>query len=448
MFAWGRWGLRVVRPRMIFRRSIWMLGLGLAVGVAWGRGTGAQAADWPSWRGPGYLGISSETNAPIAWGRNENVRWRVTLESRGNSSPIVWKDSVYLTDSHQGRRRLLAFDRLTGKARWNAGIEARTASLTIRHNPFASASPVTDGQRVVAWFGSEGLHAWNVDGDRLWTLDLGPQRHRWGYGSSPVLVDDRVYLNFGPGAEEFIVAVDARNGREVWRTRGPVASAEDTYGTWSSPLPIRVGDRPQLLVALRDYFAGLDLSSGEEIWRCGGLGLQAKASPVHGNGIAAMSGDLKGAEIAVRLDPDARGDITETHRLWREVPPRSRIASGVVLGGRVYGARLNGILDCVSLEEGEVLWEERPPGAGGNSAVWASPIAVGNLIYFVNQGGDTVIVEASPTYRLVGVNSLGETCNASPAVAYGDLFLRTFTTLWCIRSPAATNAPAPAAPRT
>lgn len=425
-----------------------MAGLGLTAGLVCVGDWDVQAANWPSWRGPQYLGVSQETNAPVKWGRNENIRWRTSMESDGHSSPIVWDETVYITDSFRGRRRVVAFDRKNGKARWNVGVEALSASKTSLHNPFAAASPVTDGIRIVAWFGSEGLHAWDLEGTRLWSLDLGPQRHQWGYGSSPVLLGDRIYLNFGPGAEEFIVAVDARSGRELWRTRGPEEPAEDTYGTWSSPLPIRVGDQPQLLVALRNYFAGLDPNTGDEIWRCGGMGLQAKASPLFANGIAMISGDLKGAEIAVKLEAGVRGELTETRRLWRESPPRSRIATGVIRDGLVYGARANGVLDCVSLETGEALWEERQPGAGAHSAVFASPILVGNHVYYVNQGGDTMIVEASPEFRLVAVNQLGEKCNASPAIAHGDLFLRTFSTLWCIRFPIPTNAPgaAPSVP--
>jgi outer membrane protein assembly factor BamB len=412
--------------------------------LLWSAGIAVFAANWPSWRGPDHTGIATETNAPVKWSRTENVRWRTALQAQGNSSPIVWGETVYLTESVQHRRRLVAYDRRNGRARWNTAVEASIVSPTARQNPPCSPSPVTDGTRVIAWFGSEGLHAWDMDGTRQWSLDLGPQRHQWGYGSSPVLSGGRVFLNFGPGAEEFIIAVDAGTGRELWRTRGPAPPAEDTYGTWSTPLPIQVGGRTQLLVALRDYFAGLDPGSGEELWRCDGMGLQAKASPVYGDGIATISGDLRGAEIGVRLEPGLKGNITDTHRLWRESPPRPRISTGIVREGRVYGARINGIVDCVSLESGEVVWEERHRGAGGNSPVWASPILIGNLLYVVNQAGDTMILQAGPEYRLVEVNRIGETCNATPAVAYGDLFLRTHTTLWCIRQPV---APLPVPPQ-
>lgn len=412
----------------------------LIAGLLCAMATRAPGANWPAWRGPNLDGISEETRGPLHWSRTENVRWRTPLAAPGNSSPIVWGNTVYLTEGTETRRRLIAYDRRNGRARWNTSLESRNPSPTTRQNPYCAPSPATDGTRIVAWFGSDGLHAWDLEGNRLWSLDLGPQRHQWGYASSPVLLGDRVYLNFGPGAEEFLVAVDAETGREVWRTRGPATPAEDTYGTWSSPLPIQVEGKPQLLVAMRDYFAGLDPLTGTEIWHCDGMGLQAKTSPIYAGGIALISGDLRGAEIAVRLGAGARGDLTETHRLWREFPPRARVATGVVRDGRVYGARANGILDCISLETGDVIWEERQAGPGGYTPIWASPILVGNLVYVVNQRGDTMIVEASPKYQLHAVNRLTEACNASPAIADGDLFLRTWSTLWCLRSPSEEEA--------
>ncbi len=402
-------------------------------------GTGAsQAADWTSWRGPNHDGVCVETTAPLNWTRTQNVRWQIRPLEPGNSSPVILKDTVYVTLTHKGRRALEAIDRRTGKSRWSAGTNARDRSPSSPFNPPCTPSPVTDGERIVVWFGSEGLQAFDLEGKPLWALDLGPQRHQWGYASSPVIHGDRVFLNFGPGEKEFVVAADVKTGRELWRARGPGTPANDSYGTWSTPLVTEVGGKPQLLVALRDYFAALDLQEGTELWRCGGMGPQAKASPIVGGGIAVMSGDFRGAEIAVRLG--GTGDVTDTHRLWRERPPRSRIASGIIRNGHIYGAQANGLMDCISLETGDVVWAGRQRGAGANSPIWASPILVGDLLYYLTQGGDTVIVEASPTFRIVAVNSLGEPCIATPAVAYGDLFIRTWNALWCIRSPEPTAA--------
>jgi outer membrane protein assembly factor BamB len=390
-----------------------------------------RAANWPAWRGPTHDGISAETNAPLRWNRSQNVRWIHRLPEPGNSTPILWSNSVFVTQSTRNQRGIIAIDRRNGRARWNATEEGTPLERTERTHPFCSPSPVTDGERVIAWLGSVGVVAYDFEGKKLWHTELGPQDHQFGYGSSPVLHHHQVFLNFGPGTREFIVALDKTTGKELWRTTGPNTGGNDTYGTWSTPLVTYVGQQAQLLVALRDYFAGLDPATGREIWHARGVGLQAKASPIANGKIAVISGDLRGAEIAVQLG--GTGDVTDSHRLWKENPPRRRVGSGIIVGDHIYGAQANGLMDCVHLETGDVVWAERMSGSGANSAIWSSPVLVGNRIYFHNQGGDTAIVEASPTFRQLAVNSIGEPGNASPVIADGELYLRTYAALWCIR---------------
>ncbi len=391
----------------------------------------APAADWPAWRGPFGDGRCLETNAPTRWSRTENVRWRTALPGPGNSTPIVWGDRIFITQASADLRGILAFDRRTGRVLWSRGLKPGGREPTHRQNPLCSSSPVTDGERVIAWLGSSGLVAFDFNGSNLWHTPLGPQRHRFGYGSSPVLDGDRVYLNFGPGENEFVVALDKRTGREIWRVTSPVPPADDIAGTWSTPFLTEVNGAPQLLIALRDYFAGVVPASGRVIWHARGLGPQAKASPIAGEGVALISGDSDSAELAIRLG--GSGDVSETHLLWREVPPRGRVGTGVIRDGHIYGVRANGIIDCVELETGDVVWAERQRGAGANTAVWSSPVLVGDLLYIMNQAGETVICRAEPQFRQVAINSVGEVCNASPVVAYGDLFIRTWAALWCIR---------------
>ncbi len=408
-----------------------------------GSNTG-RSAPWPAWRGPTHDGISPETNAPLRWSRSQNVRWVHRLPEPGNSTPIVWSNSIFVTQGTRNQRGLIAIDRRTGRARWNVAEEAPTLERTERGHPFCSPSPVTDGNRVIAWFGSVGVVAYDFEGKKLWHTELGPQDHQFGYGSSPVLHNQQVFLNFGPGTREFVVALDKSSGRELWRVSGPNAGSDDTYGTWSTPFVTHVDQQPQLLVALRDYFAGLDPATGKEVWHARGLGLQAKASPIANGKVAVISGDLRGAEIAVQLG--GTGDVTETRRLWKESPPRRRVASGIILGDHIYGAQSSGLMDCVHLETGDVVWAERMSGSGANSAIWSSPILVGSRIYFHNQGGDTAIVEASPRFRQLAINSIGEPGNASPVVADGELYLRTYAALWCIREgtpPTAAASPSP-----
>ncbi len=384
------------------------------------------------WRGPNNDGVSVETNGPTIWSAAANVRWRLPLGAEGgNSTPAVWGEQIFVTQTLEQRRSLNSVDRRTGKLRWSIFATSRGREPTQAMNPYCSSSPATDGERVYVWFGTSGVYCFDVAGKPVWERDLGMQKHQFGYGSSPLIVSNTLFLNFGPGAVEFVVALDKRSGRELWRIKSPTPAADDTYGTWSTPHWIEHEGRPQLLVALRDYFAGLDPKTGAEYWRCRGLGPQAKASPYAGAGMAFVSGDFRGGEIAVRLG--GQGDVTDSHRVWREYPPRGRIATSIVVGQYIYGARANGIMDCLELETGDVVWEQRMPAGAANSAIFASPLRVGDRLYYVNQGGDVAIVEAKPAYRLVAFNSIREPCNASPVIAYGDLYLRTWRALWCIR---------------
>src|SRR6266542_3589784 len=162
----------------------------------------AVAENWPAWRGPLGTGVCLEKNLPLHWSTNENVRWRVPLPERGNSTPIVWGQRVFVTQAieQDGRRTLLCFDRADGKRLWQQGPTYPEKELTHETNPQSSSSPVTDGERVIAWFGSAGLFCYDKSGRELWHRDLGPQRHIWGSGSSPVLHGNLCVLNFGPGA--------------------------------------------------------------------------------------------------------------------------------------------------------------------------------------------------------------------------------------------------------
>lgn len=174
------------------------------------------AADWPAWRGPLGTGVSKETNLPLKWSPTENVCWRVALPERGNSTPIVWKSRVFLTQAVGKDRTLMCFDRADGELIWQQGLTTQFADdPTHPTNPYCSASPVTDGQRVIVWFGSDGLHAYDFAGRKLWSRELGVQRHIWGYGASPVIHGDLCFLNFGPGERSFLVAVDKQTGDRI-----------------------------------------------------------------------------------------------------------------------------------------------------------------------------------------------------------------------------------------
>lgn len=392
----------------------------------------ATAADWTAWRGPLGNGISSEQNLLTTWSPEKNVRWRVALPEPGNSTPIVVKGRVFLTQAEGKQRNVLCFDRTDGKLLWKSGIEMAADERTHETNPYASSSPVTNGERVIAWFGSGGLVAYDLDGKELWRTDLGAHDHKFGYGSSPVIHGDLCFLNFGPGVREFLVAVDKRTGKEVWRHTSPVPGGDDIFGTWSTPLIFENARRVELISALRGELAGLDPKTGQVFWRVTNWGIQAKSSPVAGDGIVVLSGDHepKTAEVAVRLG--GTGDVSETHVLWRFLPTRRRVGTGVIHAGHFYGTRSGGFVDCVELTTGKVVWDERLPATTSTTAIWSSPVLVDGKLYLVNQGGDGFVVRAAPTYELLATNAMKEKTNSSIVVSDGEIFLRTHQALWCL----------------
>src|SRR3989449_518353 len=299
-------------------------------------GAGLRAADGPIWRGPSFEGVSPEKSLPLKGSRTENVRWRVPLAERGNSTPILWGDRIYLTQpvEKQNRRTLMCLDRASGKTLWQAGLEYSASDRTHATNPHCSSSPVTDGKRVYAWLGSAGFIACDAKGKELWRRELGKQDHVWGYGSSPILHGGLVILNFGPGDPSFLVAMDAANGKTEWKVelepRMPAADVakagelpkrpdgairSDFFGSWTTPVIVRASNRDEMVCSLARRVAAFDPRTGRELWTCGGFADLAYGSPApgfDGKGPLVVSlGGFGGPGLAVHCG--GSGDVTETH---------------------------------------------------------------------------------------------------------------------------------------
>ncbi|MFN7933067.1 MAG: PQQ-binding-like beta-propeller repeat protein [Bryobacteraceae bacterium] len=407
---------------------------GLLFGVA------LLAENWPGWRGTDASGISREAAVPLQWGKTENVKWRVTLPEPGNSTPVVWGDTVYVTQAEKaiGKRLLLAFERGTGMVRWSAAVPYG-AEPTHPTNPFGSASPVTDGDVVVAWFGSAGVHAFDAKtGKTRWTRDLGIQKHTWGYGSSPVLHRNFVFLNFGPGERSFVVALDRKTGKTVWQVDVPKGagakfnqwSPEDMYGSWSTP--VVHGD--ELLVTLPRKLVAYELATGKVLWSSEGLSDLIYPSPVVAEGMIVAASGFGGAAMAVKTG--GAGDVTASHRVWHWPKNKGFIGSGVVKDGHLYWVDIGGIAQCVKLSNGEAMWSARLPRAGEDNGVWGSPVLHGDHVYVMNKSGNTVVFRAQPgSFEAMGTNVLDEPSNSSVVISGGEIFLRTHKALWCIRKP-------------
>jgi outer membrane protein assembly factor BamB len=409
--------------------------------------TAALAGNWPAWRGPDGQGHSPDSAPPVRWSATENVRWKAPLPDEGNSSPVVWGDRVFITQATDKtdwpppgaggpasarRRELLCFRRTDGKLLWQKVVEYPEKESTHPTNPFCSASPATDGRRVVVSHGSAGMYCYDFDGKELWRVDLGKLEHIWGNASSPVLYEHLAILWCGPGDRQFLLAVDKETGKEVWRHDEPGgAYGKDSakwLGSWSTPIVIRIGDHDELVVGVPRKLKGFDPRTGKELWSCDGLGNLSYTSPVHSDGvIVAMSG-FHGPALAVRTG--GKGDVTQTHRLWHQAAKiPQRIGSPVVVGEHVFILNEPGTAQCFELKTGDEVWklEDRPSGSS-----WGSMVAAGGRLYVTNLAGETLVLAASPKYELIAKNPIGERVLASPAISDGELFIRSYKHLWCI----------------
>jgi len=400
----------------------------------------SSAENWPQWRGPTGDGVSRETGLPMTWDDQTNVRWKTPLPGPGNSTPVVWEDKIFLAQATGDERLLMCFARSNGKLLWKRGIKHGDEEVTHKTNPKASSSPATDGERVVVSFSSGGVHCFDVNGKPLWKRDLGKQAHIWGYGASPAIIGDLVYLNFGPGERTFLIAMDKRTGKTVWKNdepgggfgnKVPGKSGRDIWvGSWSTPIQRNVNDRDELIMSWPNRVVGLNPLTGDEYWECRGLNPLVYTSPIYSDGIVVAMGGYSGSAIGVRAG--GKGDVTESHRLWRHPKTKQRIGSAVIHQGHIYIHNDPGIAECFELKTGQRIWQERLKGSGASSKNWSSMILSDGKLYVNNWSGETFILAASPKFEILRVNSIKEKTIGSIAVSNGELFLRGYEHLWCI----------------
>jgi outer membrane protein assembly factor BamB len=423
--------MKVALPR---RTSAWF-------GLLFFFSLATEGANWPAWRGPLGTGISEERHLPLHWSAKDNVKWRVQLPEPGNSTPAIWGERIFLTQPVGDRRTVICFNRADGQKLWEAGVTTRVKEPTHATNPYCSASPVTDGQRVIVSFGSDGLYCYDFEGKELWRrTDLGRQTHIWGNGSSPVIYQDLCFLNFGPGENTYLLAVDKNSGKTVWKdeentgykhpAEGASAEAGKTFiGSWSTPTLMPVDGHEQLLMIWPNRLAAYEPNSGKEIWSAG-INTLCYTSPIYEDGIVVAMGGFNGTSVAIRTG--GAGDVTESRRLWRHPKTKQRIGSGVIHDGYIYIQNDPGVAECFELKTGRLIWEERLKGKGPSGSNWSSVMLANGNCYTITQGGDCFVFKASPKFELTAVNPLGEPSNSSVAPSDGELFLRTHKALWCI----------------
>jgi outer membrane protein assembly factor BamB len=355
----------------------------------------------------------------------------------------VWGDTVFVTQAvDDGKRRtLMAFDRKTGKQRWQQGVAYDEADPRHKTNPHCSASPVTDGERVIASFASAGIVAYDFSGKPLWKADLGKQRHDWGQGSSPVIHGDSVIVYHGPGEFSALHALDKRTGAKKWtvplkeqhpaeRFDGFAGKNDGVIGTFSTPLIVSANGRDEIILPVVNKVRAFAPADARELWSADGINPLVYASATYGDGSLVTFGGFFGG--VVFLKPGGEGDVTAKRLFHEQRMKKHTIGSPVIKDGHIYLCVTDGFLQCYELATGKMVFEERLPATGGSSATWGSPVLVGDRLYVVNQSGDTLLLRAAPKYELLASNPLGELANATPAFSDGQVFIRTQAALYCV----------------
>jgi outer membrane protein assembly factor BamB len=357
------------------------------------------------------------------------------LAEAGNSTPIVLGDRVFITQAlDKGKRRAVtAFSRTSGKLLWQQDLPCKAEETSHAQNPPCSGSPVTDGQAVYAHLASAGVVAVDLDGKQLWHRDLGNVLHRWGNGSSPILWKDLLIVWHGPGEPSFLIALNKKTGETVWKTEERAINSP-IFGSWSTPVVLEVNGRAELIFPLPGemiggdgLFKAYDPASGQELWRCTGLGNEIYAMPIvsaKGDLVVGISGH-NGPTMALR--PGGTGDVTMTRQLWRAAKNPQRIGSGIIHDGHLYLTDADGFAECIEAASGKLVWKER---LGGK--LWGSLLLSENRLYVTNLEGVTFILDASPTFKVLAKNDIGEPTYAAIAAGNGELFLRTWQHLYCI----------------
>jgi outer membrane protein assembly factor BamB len=424
---------------------------------------------WPNWRGPDTNGVARSERAPVQWSEEQNIRWKVAVPGVGSSTPIVWGDTLYVTTAIETDRlpegaaaepepapepeaeggrggrggrgggaakpkkihefAVLALDRKDGSVKWQTKVAETVPHESIHStNTQASASPITDGQHIIAFFGSRGLHCLDMAGKLVWSKDLGKMqtRNEFGEGASPALYKDTIVVVWDHEGADFIAAYDKATGEEKWKKE------RDEITAWATPLIVPVGDRMQVIATATNATRSYDLATGELVWWLGGMTSNCIPTPILHDGVAYIMSGFRGAALqAIRL-ADAKGDLTESKAvLWRHAQETSYVPSGVLTDGHIYFLRNNsGVLSCLDAATGEVKYSGQK--LTDVRLVYSSLTAVGENVYVPSREGVTVVFKAGPEYAEVGVNALDDTFDASPVIVDGDLYLRGWKHLYCI----------------
>jgi outer membrane protein assembly factor BamB len=406
---------------------------------------------WPQWRGPYAKGVSSTANPPLRWSEKENLLWKVEIPGRGSSTPVVWGDRLFITTAvpvgvtgaaqHEPRGEItprgvhrflvMALDRRTGRTIWErvAREQEPHEAGHFGNSTWASGSPVTDGQRVFAYFESFGLYAYDLDGKLLWEKDLGDKRMRnqFGEGSTPALHGNTLVVVWDHlGGQSFVTALDARDGKELWRVE------RQEIDTWATPLVVEANGRPQVIVPAQRRVRAYDLENGSIVWESDGLTMNPIPSPVHEDGVVILMSGFQGNDAKAIRYADAKGNIDGTGAiLWTLDRDTPYVPSPLLYDGVLYFLKTNsGLLSTFDAKTGKPHYTlQRLDGVPN---VFASPVGAQGRVYFPGRDGTTLVVRHGPKFEVLASNTLDDGFDASPALVDDVMYLRGYRYLYAI----------------
>lgn len=424
---------------------------------------------WPSFRGHEAAGVADGMNLPDTWNgpKGENILWRTPIPGLAHSSPIVWGDRLFVTTALSSRDPkasfkpglygdgdaaddrsphkwiLYALEKRTGKILWER-VASEGEPRNKRHikSTYASASPATDGRIVVAWFGSQGVHAYDMAGNRLWQVDIGRvdmgaydiPAFEWGPASSPIVWNGMVILQVDTQADSFLIALDGATGKTVWKTD------RDELPSWGTPTIVTTDAGPVLVTNASNYIRGYDPKTGKELWKLGGSSKITAPTPIFANGLFIVASGRAPERPIFAVRPAARGDITLSGEVtsndavaWSRTGRGSYMPTPLVYQGILYVLANNGVFDAYDVATGEEIYRQRLEHLG--SGFSASPVAADGKIYLPNEDGDILVVRAGREFEHIGANNMGELLMATPALSEGVMYVRGVSTLFAVGRP-------------
>jgi outer membrane protein assembly factor BamB len=396
-----------------------------------------SAENWPQWRGPALNGVSGETNLPVRWSKTENLAWALAMPAWSGSTPIVWNDRVFLNVAEGQHISLWSVNRADGTVRWKRVVS--DGNKQVRKQNMSTPSPVTDGTGVWIMTGTGVLKGFDFDGNERWTRDIqddyGLFGQLYGYGSSPLLFGDSLYVQVLHGSHtaepSYLVRINKTDGRTIWRVERTSDARQESPDSYTTPTLLRTGTRTDIVVSGADVVTGHDPATGAERWRADGLNptkdgiYRIIASPFVFDGIV-YAPSRERPLLAVK--GGGQGNVSATHVLWRFMSGPD-VPMPVTDGTYFYVINDRGIVWCLDARTGAVVYERQRLTP---STYTGSPVLADGKIYVTNEDGVTSVMRAGPKFEILAENDFGEYVLSSPAVSNGQIFIRTDKFLYAI----------------